>query len=116
MIQDEAIKCKHCHEFLTSPPPQATAQGQSVQPQTPGQPVPTVDAKLPWYFRKGFLIFMVLSTGPFALPLIWFRPKTSIFLKVNLTIVILVLSWFLIQLTASSLRNIRDLYLLFQGM
>jgi hypothetical protein len=51
-IQDEAIKCKHCLEFLNArdrPPPV----------------VPAVATKsLPWYFRTPFIVLAVCSVGP----------------------------------------------------
>ena len=63
-IQDAAIKCKHCGEFLdgTRRPP----------PLMPTQPQPTAEQSLPWYSRTGFIALMLASVGPFALPLIWF--------------------------------------------
>ena len=97
-IQDAAIKCKHCGEFLTSAPPNP------------------VEAKLPWYFRTSFIIFAVCSVGPLALPLIWWRPRTSRAWKIGLTIGILVLSWFLYQATLESIRSLKEYYHLLEGL
>jgi len=52
-IQEGAIKCKHCGEFL-SKKPAAT-----------------------WYQRPFSIIVAFLCVGPLALPLIWFHPKIS---------------------------------------
>ena len=92
-IQDAAIKCKHCGEFLNaSNPPRFT------------------EKKIQWYFRKSFIIIAVCCVGPLALPLIWFRPQTARAWKIGLTIGILVLSWILFQTTMSSIHTLREYY------
>ena len=98
-IQDAAIKCKHCGEFLDASTPTRIAE-----------------KKLPWYFRKTFIIIAVCSVGPLALPLIWWRPKTSLAWKIGLTIVILVLSWIFFQTTIESIRTIKQYYKLIDGL
>jgi predicted nucleic acid-binding Zn ribbon protein len=98
-IQDDAIKCKHCGEFL----------GPSARPRSN-------DAGIKWYFRKGFIVFVLLSVGPLALPLIWFRPNTSRNWKIGLTIVTLVLSWFLYQATLESIKNLSEYFKLLNGL
>ena len=100
-IQDEAIKCKHCGEFLDAPVPRPSAEK---------------DKKLPWYFRKSFVIVAVLCAGPFALPLIWFRPGMTRGLKIGLTVVILAASWILYHFTMESLRNLQEYYRLLEGL
>ena len=97
-IQDKAIKCKHCGEFLTAPSP----------------PLPT--EKTPWYFKKSTIIIALASIGPLALPLIWWRPKTSITWKIGLTIGILLLSWALYLSTMESIRTIQEYYELLDEM
>ncbi|HEX9079028.1 MAG TPA: zinc ribbon domain-containing protein [Desulfuromonadaceae bacterium] len=92
-IQDEAIKCKHCGEFLATVP--RARAGES-------------DAR--WYFRKTFIVIALCSVGPLALPLIWFRPNTSLAWKIVLTVVILALSWLLYKMTMSSLQSLLEYY------
>jgi hypothetical protein len=97
-IQDAAIKCKHCGEFLSA------------------RPAPAREEKVVWYFRKSFIIFSLLSVGPFALPLIWWRPNTSRHTKIGLTIVVLVVTWLLFEVTMSSVRTIEEYYKLLNAM
>lgn len=98
-IQDEAIKCRHCGEFLDI----------SFRPRSG-------EEKHPWYFRNSFIILAVCCMGPLALPLIWWRPKTSVAWKVGLTMGILVLSWILFRGTMESIRILKEYYRLLEGM
>ena len=72
--------------------------------------------KMPWYFRKAFIIFAVCSVGPLALPLIWWRPQTTLAWKIGLTIAIFVLSWLLFQATVESIHTLKEYYKLIEGL
>jgi hypothetical protein len=98
-IQDAAIKCKHCGEFLDGSRPPLIAK-----------------EKIPWYFRKDVIVLAVCTIGPLALPLIWWRPKTSPAWKIGLTIGILILSWVLFRATMESIHTIREYYKLLEGL
>lgn len=98
-IQDEAIKCKHCGEFL-DPTKHPGFAGKSS----------------PWYFRKSFIVIAFLCVGPLALPLIWWRPQTTLAWKIGLTIGILVLSWVLYQATMESINSLIEYYKLFEEL
>jgi hypothetical protein len=98
-IKDEAIKCKHCGEFLDA----------SRIPRG-------ANAQTPWYFRTSIIVLAIASVGPLALPLIWWRPHTSRAWKIGLTIGILVLSWLLIQATIYSLRMIKEYFDVLNGL
>ncbi len=98
-IQNDAIKCKHCGEVLNA----------STHPRL-------AEEKLPWYYRKSFIIIAVCSVGPLALPLIWWRPQTTRVWKIGLTIGIVVLSWILFKSTMESIRTIKEYYKLMDGL
>ncbi len=92
-IQDEAIKCKHCGEFL----------------YRIGNPAAEQE-KMPRHFKTSFIILAACFVGPLALPLIWWRPKTSWVWKLVWTAVILVATWFLYEKTMASIAQIKALY------
>ena len=98
-IQDDAIKCKHCDEFLDT----------SNHPSF-------VEEKIQWYFRKSFIVIAVCCIGPLALPLIWWRPQTTRAWKIGLTIGILVLSWILFQSTMESIHTLKEYYKLIEEL
>jgi hypothetical protein len=98
-IQDAAIKCKHCGEFLDGfkSPRLATE-------------------KSPWYFRTSIIVIALASVGPLALPLIWWRPKTSLAWKIGLTVGILLLSWALYLTTMKSIGVLEEYFKLLDSL
>ncbi len=98
-IQDEAIKCKHCAEFLNS-----------------SHPPRSEEEKVQWYFQKSFIIIAFFSVGPLALPLVWWRPQTSQAWKIGITIGTLILSWILYQVMMTSIRTLMEYYKLIEGL
>jgi len=98
-IQNEAIKCKHCGEFLVG----------AGHPSLTGE-------QLPWYLGSTFIVIALLTVGPLALPLIWLRPKTSLAWKAGLTVGILIASWFLFQATLELLHVLEESYELLKGL
>ena len=93
-IQDAAIKCKHCGEFLNGSSPQPSRKKDAA----------------PWYFRKANIIIAFLCVGPLALPLIWWRPNTSRAWKIVITAMVLALSWLTYLSTMNSIRVIEQYY------
>ena len=62
-IQDEAIKCRFCGEFLEK-------SGKS---------------KTKWYHSTAVIVIALLCLGPLALSLVWFNPRYKIITKVVVT-------------------------------
>ena len=98
-IQDAAIKCKHCGEFLDGSGQRRSAE-ENIQ----------------WYFRTSVIVLALACVGPMALPLIWWRPKTSKAWKIGLTVGILVLSWVLFEATMEAFRTIQEYYEIIEGL
>jgi hypothetical protein len=72
-IQDEAIKCRFCGEFL----------GKSGK------------SKTKWYFATPAVVIALLCVGPLALSLVWFNPRYKITTKVIITILVIVFTFLL---------------------
>lgn len=85
-IQDEAIKCKHCREFLDGRRP------------PPPLPLP-LQNDLAFCYRGSFMVFAACMVGPLMLPLVWMHPRMSRRRKAVISSIILVftaaLSWML---------------------
>lgn len=91
-IQDEAIKCRYCASVLTLP------------------------SKEKWYFKTSAVVIAFLCVGPFALPLVWFHPRMSKQNKIIVSVVITVVSYFLVVAFVQSLQSIYRYYQpIFQG-
>ncbi len=98
-IQDEAIKCKHCGEFL---------DGRRASP--------VAKPKVAFYFSTSFIVISICCVGPLALPLVWWRPNTSRTAKMVWTVVVLALSIVLCQVTMKSIDTIKDYYELIEDL
>jgi hypothetical protein len=42
-----------------------------------------------WYFRPWVIAGAILTVGPLGLPLLWFRPKTGLRLKIGISVVVI---------------------------
>jgi hypothetical protein len=72
-IQDEAIKCRYCNEFLDG-----AGAGERDAPS--GQK---------WYYSNTAIVLGLLTLGPLVLPLIWRNPHYNRATKIVLTIVVI---------------------------
>jgi hypothetical protein len=87
-IQEEAIKCRFCGEFLDGK----------------GDPKP----KQPWYTRTGFIVICLLTVGPLGLPLVWINPRWNIYVKAVVTVAVCFLSWLLCHLMAQTYKQLQQ--------
>ena len=78
-IQDEAVKCRFCGEFLDK-------SGKS---------------KTKWYFSTSTVVTALLCLGPLALPHVWFNPCYRIVTKLIVTIVVIALTICAFYVTAN---------------
>ena len=85
-IQDDAVKCRFCGEFLNRPP------------------------GLKWYFKNSFLVFAFFLVGPFMLPFVWFHPRFRPNKKILITFVVLVITWILYQSLVNALHTLKQYY------
>lgn len=90
-IQDQAIKCKHCGEFLEG----------HVPPNRPAQ-------RGKWYFNWSTIVIAIGCLGPLALPLLWWRPNTARGWKIGITVLVLAFTWFMYRATISTLNQLDE--------
>jgi predicted nucleic acid-binding Zn ribbon protein len=76
-IQDEAVKCRFCGEFLDK-------AGKS---------------KAKWYYTTTTVVIALLCLGPLALPLVLFNPRYKMITRLAVTALVIAVSILLYYLT-----------------
>jgi len=85
-IQDEAVKCRFCNEFLSK------------------------GAQNKWYFSTSFLVIAFLCVGPLILPLVWLKPGLPRDKKIIISIAIVAVSVMLTVMLMGSIKSITNYY------
>ena len=88
-IQEEAIKCRWCGEFLQSKP------------------------EVKWYLRTSTIVSGFLVLGPLApliLPLVWIKPQYSIKTKILITVATLFISFMMFKAFNDAVSKIKEYY------
>ncbi len=91
-IQDDAIKCRFCGEFLNKKPVKK------------------------WYFRTSTLVIGFLCVGPLILPLVWINPGLTRTKKIVISLVVVITSYYLGVLFAKFLQSLQSSYDLLQEL
>ena len=63
-----------------------------------------------WYFKTSSLLIAFLFVGPFALPLVWLNPDFSVKKKSVITLIVIIITYFLGILVNNSLKSIKEYY------
>ncbi|MBN1869697.1 MAG: zinc ribbon domain-containing protein [Candidatus Omnitrophica bacterium] len=97
-IQDEAIKCRFCSEFLD------------------GREAGDAQAKeISWYFKPSTLVLGFCLIGPLIIPLIWFHPRYSNTKKAVLTLVCIAVTILFLIPVKASMKSLGEYYRVLQG-
>ncbi len=95
-IQEEAIKCKHCNEFLDG----RQRQSSEGPDKRIGQ----------WYCSTKIIVLGFLFVGPLVLPLVWINKSFSKQKKILFSVVMIILTLVLSVLAARSFKVVSSYY------
>ena len=63
-----------------------------------------------WFFKTHIIIIAFLSVGPLALPLVWFNPRFNRKTKIIISVLAIILTYYLIISVTKSLKSIIAYY------
>ena len=91
-IQNEAIKCRFCGEFLDRPFSNTSETTHST--------------KKKWYFNTSAIVISILCLGPLGLPLVWLNPRYKTTTKLVITCIVIGVSILFCYLTVNTYLQI----------
>ena len=95
-IEDDAVKCGHCGGMLDK----WVDWERMVNKKPPEKK----------YFKTCFLLIAFLVVGPFALPLLWLNPRFSQKTKIIVSVIVIIISYYLWTMFVNSLNSVSKYY------
>jgi hypothetical protein len=81
---------------------------------------PPKKKKLPWYFRIWVIILAIFTFGPLALPLLWVRPGTGVWVKVSVSVLVIAMTVWMVMGAAEyydlMMQHMQELSAAMEGM
>ncbi len=93
-IQNEAVKCRFCGEFLDKPVDTGS--------ETPH------GTKTKWYFSTSSIVIAILCLGPLGLPLVWANPRYKTAVKLLVTVIVVSISILFCYLTVNTYLQLTE--------
>jgi membrane protein implicated in regulation of membrane protease activity len=63
-----------------------------------------------WHSKLSTLIIALLCVGPLALPLLWFNPRFSKKVKIIVSAIVIILTYYLVVASIDSIKAVSKLY------
>lgn len=63
-----------------------------------------------WYYRPWAIAAAILCFGPLGLVPLWFRPKTKLYIKTGVSIIVIVITVWVVKETAGIYKRLMEYY------
>jgi hypothetical protein len=68
------------------------------------------EEEVKWYYRPWVIAAAIFFLGPLGLILLWFRPKTKLYVKILVSIIVIALTAWMMQQTVSVYKTLIEYY------
>ncbi|MFQ5952276.1 MAG: hypothetical protein ACE5JK_02605 [Candidatus Omnitrophota bacterium] len=68
------------------------------------------EEKLEWYYRGWVIAIAILCFGPLGLIPLWFRPKTKMYVKILVSVIVFALTFWVVSETAEMYKKLLEYY------
>jgi len=75
-----------------------------ISPQIPPK------APIKWYYNSWTIVIAILCVGPLGLFLLWFRPRTNIFIKLLISVIVIAASIWMAKGTLEVYEKLMEQY------